>query len=629
MSLVIPVLSRVQSRLRERRSATSKLHPSSAASHRSFTSSCDHSSLVCSYQWGQLPSSLLSHCFRFLSPSTLISLRLVSRSLSMASLLPSSWLSSSLTWQQWLSIIQPALAASLSLSSTSVFTLDTRNSSILHLFQLLPYYLPCLSSYTLSSPPPALFRASIAFLPYLRSLHFLDLSHCSEVDSTHLACLTHLRLLGLSLNMCLRVDDNAARHLARMRHLQAVDLRGTLFTQDGLYRVMLSTALQRAAEAAASAEPLVSELYQAGAGVAALREAGAGPSPRLLFLSASPQRVSFFSPLASLSHLLSLHLQLAWCQQPLVTVSSVVTSQRSLLHNNLCLHALSQLSPRLRVLQLEGISEWMEAMAESGTLPSVEDWFLFLCSFTHLSALRLSDLDGRRAVFGEAFCRRLFPYLAASLEQLELHWSDPRELALDAPPDHRWEHEAKADEWTAGEGDSEEGDAVSSSPSARLSERAVDRTAVPISTFYLLPLLSALSLHHADVTPTSAAHWERLSSDLSSLTALELRCCLGKCEEGEAAIRACLPRLTFLSVRWAESNRCWKDGEYAVFEQLEVDQVGREPEPGSSRKHSATRHRRKPCAHLPPYSVHADYLDGLSVRWKQAAQWDKAADPAV
>ena len=66
-------------------------------------------------------------------------------------------------------------------------------------------------------------------------------------------------------------------------------------------------------------------------------------------------------------------------------------------------------------------------MAASHSLPSLDDWALFFASFTHLTQLHLEGLDGRGGLWAEGFCRRVFPYLAASLEELEMRWVEVEE----------------------------------------------------------------------------------------------------------------------------------------------------------------------------------------------------------
>ena len=588
-----------------------------------------------SLSWSTLPPPLLSACFRFLPASSLLTVRLVCRSLSSASLLPASWSCSHLSWQQWLTLTHSSAASPP----------DSRNAAALHRFTLLPFYLPLLRSYCLSSCPPALFRSSLAFLPYCRSLRLLDLSSSPELDSASLLSLCHLRLLSLSLANCERVDDGGARHLAKMRQLQALDISGTAVTGHGLQRVVLSSASASAA------------------------------SPRLLHFSAAPQRFSFFSALPSLSSLLSLQLELSDCQQPASSSFSASTatapssSSRNLLHNNLCLHALSQLSPRLRLLQLQSVDAFTRSMSASP--PSPQDWLLFFSSFTSLVSLQLDGLSAGCGLFDAAFCSRLFPYLAARLEVLELHFVEPEQQ-------HRERRQRQAMEvWAAGdeelrlesegqqledgeaEDDREEqqdahrlpvaerddkrsiwyGSSVrpSSPPLPQLRPSALpDRPALPITVFYTLPLLSCLSLHDCDVTPASPSHWQLLPGNLSCLTALQLHRCLGRSEEATAGIQRCLPRLQFASLSWAERAWKWQEGESVLFMQDELEAwrgsraaVEAEAEDSSGSITDCHVHAQqwlRPRRTLPPYSHHAVYRDELKQRWAQAARWDKCAD---
>ena len=594
--------------------------------------SAAHSSA--SLSWSALPPPLLSACFRFLPPSSLLSVRLVCRSLCSASQLPASWSCSHLSWQQWLTLIHPSAASPL----------DSRNAAALQRFALLPFYLPLLRSYCLSSCPPALFRSSLAFLPYCRSLRLLDLSSSPELDSASLLSLCHLRLLALSLANCDRVDDSGARHIAKMRQLQALDISGTAVTGHGLQRVVLSSASASAA------------------------------SPRLLHFSAAPHRFSFFSALPSLSGLLSLQLELSECQQPpsssfsASTATAPPSSSRNLLHNNLCLHALSQLSPRLRLLQLQSLDAFTRSMSASP--PSPQDWFLFFCSFTSLVSLQLDGLSAGCGLFDAAFCTRLFPYLAARLEVLELHFVEPEQ-------EHRERVQRQAMQvWAAGDeelrlgeeaqqqedreqvvDDHEEQDArrmpraareedkrsiwygssvrASSPPLPPLLPSALpDRPALPITIFYTLPLLSCLSLHDCDVTPASPSHWQLLPGNLSCLTAVQLHRCLGRSEEATAGIQRCLPRLQFASLSWAERAWKWQEGESVLFVQDELEAysghtaaAGEQTEVGSGGDCHVQAQRYLWQRHmLPPYSAHAQYRDELKQRWAQAARWDKSAD---
>ena len=197
------------------------------------------------------------------------------------------------------------------------------------------------------------------------------------------------------------------------------------------------------------------------------------------------------------------------------------------------------------------------------------------------------------------------------------------------------EEERKSVEWTAGESGGEEGeggegegggeDGSPPSPRPPLSPglRWVDRPSLPISTFYLLPFLTALSLHHADVSPLSPSHWSPLPSDLSSLTALQLTSAIGRSPEAAAAIRACLPRLCFVSVQWAESSWRWKGGEDVQFEDGGGGGVGEGRVEGAEGGHVvAEEWMRGKRRMLRPYSRYVEQRDDLRQLWKQSREWD-------